>query len=118
MDADNLIDGLPTIHVTVSFGRKHGWLRLSSLYGSYNVDSKHQIPLDTIVNIFCPHCHAELMSAFDCPECNAPVAPMLVRGGGMVQICSRRGCKWHMLDLNGVNFGEGERKEKEPVSAR
>jgi hypothetical protein len=29
---------------------------------------------------------------------------MIVRGGGMLQICSRRGCKNHMLDVSGVNF--------------
>jgi len=34
-----------------------------------------------------------------------PVVPMLVRGGGgTVQICSRRGCKGHILDLSGVNL--------------
>jgi len=30
--------------------------------------------------------------------------PLIVRGGGMVQICSRRGCRSHMLDLDGVNL--------------
>jgi len=29
---------------------------------------------------------------------------LIVQGGGMVQICSRRGCKGHMLDLSGINF--------------
>jgi hypothetical protein len=32
------------------------------------------------------------------------MVPMIVRGGGVVQICSRRGCKGHMLDVNGVNI--------------
>jgi len=27
---------------------------------------------------------------------------MIVCGGGIVQICSRRGCKGHMLDLAGT----------------
>ena len=104
MDPGHLIDGYPSIRVTISFGQQHGWLALSSLYGSYNVSSKHKIPKDTIVNFFCPHCHAELIGATDCAECGAPVVPMIVRGGGIVQICSRSGCKGHMLDLNGVNI--------------
>jgi len=103
MDSSHLIDGYPSIRITVAFGNVHGWLALSSLYGSYNVSSEYEIPPDTIVNFFCPHCHAELLGASMCSECGAPMVPMIVRGGGVVQICSRRGCKGHMLDLNGVN---------------
>ena len=103
MDPDYAIDGYPSIRVTASFERKHGWLRLSSLYGSYNVFSEYDVPMETIVNFFCPHCHAELASANDCPRCGARMVTMIVRGGGVVQICSRRGCREHMLDLSGVN---------------
>ncbi len=104
MDSTSYIDGYPSIRVTVSFGNTHAWLRLSSLYGSYSVEHETEIPFETIIHIFCPHCHAELTSATVCPDCGAPMVPMIVVGGGMVQICSRRGCKGHMLDLNGVNF--------------
>jgi NADH:ubiquinone oxidoreductase subunit E len=102
MDPRHLIDGQPSIRVTVSFNHHHGWMALSSLYGSYNVDSEFDIPADTIVDFFCPHCHTELIGAVDCAECGAPMVPMIVRGGGIVQICSRRGCKGHMLDLSGT----------------
>jgi len=104
MDPTYQIDGHPSIRMTMSFGRIHGWIRLSCLYGSYTVESEHEIPMDTIVNCFCPHCHAELIGASSCPECGALMIPMIVNKGGMIQICSRRGCKNHMLDLNGVNF--------------
>jgi NADH-quinone oxidoreductase subunit E len=104
MDSRRLVDDLPSIRVTASFGRKHGWLLLSSLYGSYTVESEYEIPPDTVVNFFCPHCHADLSSKSNCSVCGAPMVPMIVRGGGIVQICSRRGCKGHMLDLNGVNM--------------
>jgi len=104
MDARHLIDGHPPVRVTVSFGNRHGWLMLSSLYGSYEVSTEHEIPPDTILNIFCPHCHAELIGGSKCSECNARMVPMVVRGGGVVQICSRRGCKGHMLDLGGTTF--------------
>ncbi|MDH4264278.1 MAG: NAD(P)H-dependent oxidoreductase subunit E [Deltaproteobacteria bacterium] len=105
MDQSKYIDGYPSIRVTVSFNLKHGWLRLSCLYGSFSVEHEYEIPKDAVVNFFCPHCHAELKSSSSCVECGAPMVPLLVRGGGgMVQICSRRGCKGHMLDLTGVNF--------------
>jgi len=104
MDAALLIDGSPSIRVTVSFQRHHGWLRLSSLYGSYTLECEYEIPMDAVVDFFCPHCHADLKSAAGCPECGAPMVAMIVRAGGIVQVCSRRGCKGHMLDLNGSGF--------------
>ena len=105
MDDSYVIDNKPSIKVTMSFGRKHGWLRLSSLYGSYNSKSEYPIPKNAVINLFCPHCHTELKTTSTCTECGAPMIPMIVRGGGgMLHICSRYGCKWHMLDLEGVNI--------------
>jgi len=99
MDTRHLVDGHPSIRVTVSFGKVHGWLCLSSLYGSYNVASEYPIPENTVAHFFCPHCHGELLGTSDCPECGAPMVRMIIRGGGVVQICSRKGCKGHILDL-------------------
>ncbi len=99
MNTEHLIDNYPCIHITVSFGRKHGWLRLSSLYGSYSIESEHEIPMDIELNCFCPHCHAELTSSFECPICNANMVPLMIGGGGTVHFCPRRGCKGHILDV-------------------
>lgn len=103
-DVTHPLDDYASIRLTASFGRKHGWIRMSGLYGSYSFECEYDIPEDTIVNFFCPHCHAELVSASNCVTCGAPMVPMVVRKGGMIQICSRRGCRNHMLDLNGVNL--------------
>ncbi len=102
MDPTYLIDGYHSIKVTVSFNNTHGWLRLSSLYGSYSVDYEYSVPEHSVVNFFCPHCHTELSSSSVCPICAAPMVPMIVRDGGILQICSRRGCKGHMLDFDGA----------------
>jgi len=102
MDAGHPIEGYPSVRVTISFKRKHGWLRLSSLYGSYTIESEDEIPENTVAQFFCPTCHAELAGATDCPLCGAPMVPLIVRGGGMVQICSRRGCTSHLLDVSGL----------------
>ncbi len=104
MDPSRIIDDYPSIRVTASFGRNHGWLTISSMYGSYKVFSEYEIPKETVVHFFCPHCHAELKGATNCVLCGAPMIPMIVSGGGMIQICSRKGCKNHMLDLSGVNL--------------
>ncbi|MFB0516108.1 MAG: NAD(P)H-dependent oxidoreductase subunit E [Candidatus Neomarinimicrobiota bacterium] len=99
MDQVVPLDGYPSIKLTVSFKDKHGWMRLSSLYGSYSILSEYEIPIDAVVNFFCPHCHAEIIGAASCSDCGAPMVPMSVGGGGIVQICTRRACKGHMLDL-------------------
>ena len=74
------------------------------MYGSYRVFYEFPIPTDTVADFFCPHCHATLSGASNCPGCRAPMVPMMVRGGGMLQVCSRRGCREHRLDINGVNL--------------
>ena len=102
MDPGFAIEGQPSVRVTVSFRDRHGWLRLSSLYGRYNVFCEYDIPGDSIVQFFCPHCHAALISSWKCTNCEAPMVAMMVRGGGTVRICSRLGCigsDSHMLDI-------------------
>ncbi len=104
MDRERPVDGYPSIRVTVAFNGVHEHIHLSALYGSYNVESEHEIPDRTVVDFFCPHCHAHLIGSSDCPECRTPMVPMIVRGGGIVQICSRRGCRGHILDVGGPTF--------------
>ncbi len=99
MDESVAIDGYPSIKVTISSDHQDGWLRLSCLYGSYNISTELDVPMDTVVKFHCPHCHVELPSTSACAMCRAPMVPLLVRGGGIAKICSRRGCKNHMLDV-------------------
>lgn len=104
MNREYLIDGHPSIKVTMASGDYHGPLLLSSLYGSSAIETDEEIPEGQVAQIFCPHCHAELSGAAPCVDCGAPMVPMIVRAGGIVQICSRRGCHNHMLDITGVNL--------------
>jgi NADH-quinone oxidoreductase subunit E len=99
MDKDHYIDGYPSISVTVSYKALHDG-SACPVFMEVSVDSEHKVPMDATVNFFCPHCHQELISSSPCPNCGAPMVPMHVRGGGSVQICSRRGCKGHVLDLS------------------
>jgi len=99
MDADFPIDGYPSIRCIGSFDDRHGWLRLSSLYGSGNTSAEHDIPPETVVRFFCPHCHRRLIGGSTCGTCEAPMVPMMIGGGGIVQICSRRACENRVLDL-------------------
>ncbi|MBI4647064.1 MAG: NAD(P)H-dependent oxidoreductase subunit E [Bacteroidia bacterium] len=99
MDANHTIDGYPSIRLTLSFGNQHGWARISSLYGSHRNEFEYERPLGTVANYFCPHCHAELIGGSPCLECGTTMVPMIVQGGGIVQMCPLRGCKGHKLDV-------------------
>lgn len=99
MDEDKKIDDRPSVKLNVQLGEKRGTLRLSSLYGSYNIDSELSVPQGEVVKFFCPHCNAELIGSRNCEECNAPMIPMRFAEGGIVQICSRRGCKKHLIEF-------------------
>ncbi len=104
MDSRHIIDGRPSIRVTISSGNKHGRLSISSIYGSDRVSLEHPVDEGAVVQMFCPHCHAELIGGTVCGDCGAPMVPMIVRGGGVVQICSRNACKGHLLDLGGATI--------------
>jgi len=99
MDETFALDGRPSVRLTVSFDQRHGWLRLSSLYGSSNTAADPDIPEGAVAEFFCPHCHAGLGGPSSCPACGAPLVPLIVRAGGIVRICSRRGCNSRTLDL-------------------
>ncbi|MBN1980976.1 MAG: NAD(P)H-dependent oxidoreductase subunit E [Chitinivibrionales bacterium] len=99
MDPAHPIDGKPSIKITVSFNQTHGWVRLSSLYGSYTVQEEYPVPTDSVVNTFCPHCHKELSGNVPCLECNTPMMYMKLRGAAALLVCAKRGCKGHMLEV-------------------
>ena len=61
------------------------------------------MPVGTIVTLFCPQCHGLLLGVGTCADCRAPLVPLLVHGGAILQVCSRLGCRGHSLDLSGVN---------------
>lgn len=99
MDSERQIDNKDSIKVRIEFADKQGFLWLSSLYGSYNIESEHDIPVGTLTRFFCPLCGAELKSTRTCEECRAPMVAMNFSEGGVVQICSRRGCKKHLIEF-------------------
>jgi methionyl-tRNA synthetase len=98
MDTEKQIDNQPSIKAKIQYREKIGLLHMSSLFGSFNILSEIYVPKDEIVLLFCPECGASLVLKELCEECHAPLAFMELKNGGTVQICSRRGCKYHFLD--------------------
>lgn len=99
MDGEHQIDGCPAVGLETRFRGQQGALRLSSLYGSYNLEMGVPCPEGETAQLFCPHCRKELKSTRTCELCRAPMAALAFEEGGVIQICCRRGCKKHLIEF-------------------
>jgi methionyl-tRNA synthetase len=104
IDEAKQIDGYPSVKIKIQHHDKTGSLYMSSIFGSYNIISDIYVPEEEMVLFSCPECNASLLLKDLCEECNAPLAYLELKNGGTVQICSRRGCKYHFLDY--TNFAQ------------
>lgn len=108
MDEKHQVDGHPSVGLIADSNGRKGWVRLSALYGSYKVETEYPIPQETVVGFFCPFCEAELKSTRTCEQCGAPMAPMWLARGGVVEICTRRGCKKHLIEFEKIETALSE----------
>jgi len=99
LDETHIIDGCPAAHMLFEFKDIKGELYLSSLYGSYNSEIPDLISGGDAPSLFCPWCNASLMSTRTCDKCNSQMVLMTLAEGGRIQICSRKGCKKHLLEF-------------------
>ena len=99
MDAKKKLDEATSINVHLTYAGKNAPLYMSSRYGSYVVETELSVPLGKIAGFRCPHCKADLKSTRKCEVCAAQMVAFDLKEGGQVQICSRRGCKKHLLEF-------------------
>lgn len=99
MDKSKKLNGHPAITVKLTYAGKNSPLYLSSVYGSYEVETQIAVPAGKIAGFRCPHCAADLKSTRKCDVCSAQMVAFDLKEGGQVQICSRRGCKKHILEF-------------------
>ena len=99
MDRGEKIDGRPSVCLAACCAGGTGKVRLSSLYGSRASSATVAIAPGAAVDFACPHCEHKLVGTAACPECGASMVHMLVAGGGLLQVCSRRGCPGRLLDV-------------------
>ena len=102
MDSENLLDGSPSVHVVVQYGNKRGNVYLSSVYGSYNIKSEIDLPINEIFIFFCHRCNSVLITTHLCEECHAPMVAFDFIEGSRILICSRRGCKKHFIEFENL----------------
>jgi len=103
MEEKTKIDEHPSVRVIIEHKKKKGELLLSSLYGSYNIQSQLDVPKGEVVDFFCPHCNTNLKTGRVCGDCQAPMVGMNFFQGGRVLICSRKGCKKHLIEFEDLD---------------
>jgi methionyl-tRNA synthetase len=99
MNSGKKLEGTPSIEVNLTYAGKHAPLYLSSLYGSYKVETELNMPIGKVAGFRCPSCKADLKSTRKCDACGSQMIAFELKDGGQVQICSRRGCKKHVLEF-------------------
>jgi len=103
MNEANPIKGKPCIAIHGKLpddaGGKEGAVRLSSHYGDFTVELAMVIPDKTIVKFTCPFCAWDLTSSRICEVCDAPMVALQMGRGGILQFCSRRGCRKHLIEF-------------------
>jgi NADH:ubiquinone oxidoreductase subunit E/ssDNA-binding Zn-finger/Zn-ribbon topoisomerase 1 len=99
MDRKNPVNGLQSIALDATCKGKNGPVYLSSLYGSDGMLCKCDIHDGDVAVLSCPQCGTDLRADVDCPECGATMAMLSVNGHAELNVCPRRGCPGHRLDL-------------------
>ena len=99
MEPKKKLDDATAILVHLTYAGKNSHLYLSSAYGSYKTETELGVPIGKIAGFRCPQCKADLKSTRKCDVCAAQMVAFDLKEGGQVQICSRRGCKKHILEF-------------------
>lgn len=104
MDKNYLLLEKPSVKLKIKTKDASGWIRLCSIYGSYEHESDISISDDEIVEFSCPHCNQILNTTELCDKCNAPMVGFLLDKGGKVAICSRKGCSKHYVAFEEIGI--------------
>ena len=74
-----------------------GEIYLSAIFGDYALETDLKLPAGAVVDFRCPICDRSLMLQMPCKLCGAPMASLNLKGGGVLEFCSRAGCRGHAL---------------------
>jgi len=102
MDPAKLLDGAPSIHLTLCRNGSRHSLHLSCLYGSFASACDEEVSGNSVAGLVCPKCGRELTGEWTCPECGAGMARLLAQEDAVLMVCSRRRCQGRRLDIDAV----------------
>ncbi|MDA8132050.1 MAG: ATP-binding protein [Elusimicrobia bacterium] len=95
LDREYRIDGMPSIRIKVRSGAEEGFLHLDPVYGLDRAGSGLPFEAGSGAAFMCPECSSSLIAPkTTCPKCGSAVYAFEVPFKGMVEGCTRPGCKW------------------------
>ena len=74
-----------------------GRVYLSAVFGDHTIETDLDIPEGAVAEFRCPSCDQSLMLQMPCRLCGALMASIDIQSGGVLEFCSRRGCRAHAL---------------------
>jgi hypothetical protein len=103
MTPERRIDGLEAIRIKAKALDSTGDIFLSQVYGSYKKEFRDAKNVKgSIIEGLCPHCDTPFPIHQMC-ECDAPLFCLSLHGGGLINICSRNGCRRHSLEFENAD---------------
>lgn len=78
-------------------GKGEGTISLSAYFSDYSVKLPFFIEEGVLGSFSCPHCSATLNTNKHCQVCQAPLFTLGIKTGGIIDVCTRKGCKAHAL---------------------
>jgi len=100
MDEEQLVDNGPSIKANIRIEDRYGTIHLSSIYSSYNYICSLDIRPHEVAEFSCPHCNGIIRSISECKVCKSPAVSFVHNFGGILNICSRVGCKGHTIEFD------------------
>jgi len=99
VDEEVRIDGKPSVRIRVRSDGNEGFLYLDPMYGIDRNRGDMGFDVKSGAKFVCPECSTSLIAPKKaCPECGSPVYTFEVPFKGMVEGCTRKGCKWRRWD--------------------
>jgi hypothetical protein len=103
MTPERLIDDLEAIRIKAKALDTTGEIFLSQVYGSYRKEFRDVKDVEgSVIEGLCPRCDTPFPINQMC-ECDAPLFSLSLHGGGLINICSRNGCKRHSLEFENAD---------------
>ncbi len=98
---DRKINGFPAIKMKVKHQNKEGLIYIDPVYGSHeNIEEGIKLQKGDVVDFFCPECGISLRAQGEtCRLCSSPMFYASLPKGGIIELCSKKGCYYHKMKI-------------------
>jgi hypothetical protein len=101
ISSEKTINGYPAIKMKVKKRDQEGIIYIDPVYGSFkNIEEGIKLHKGDVVGFYCPECGISLRAVGEtCQLCSSPMFYASLPGGGIIELCSKKGCYYHKLKI-------------------